>query len=107
MGWDLCAIKPEHWSHETSRPIKNYDFKDPWYLKGDESVHQIWKTWRDCKYGDFGGKELPYNLYMFYSHIDDHVSARQVAKQLIDFDPNEFGSFAKWLNFGADRDAHF
>lgn len=49
MGWDLVAFKPGDYDREAGRFVVPGpgSREDPWYGKDDDSLHPIWKLWRD------------------------------------------------------------
>lgn len=113
MGYDLYAIKPEHWEeYEYDVMSILHKIRDDWYVSEEHDYrHQIWRSWRNDYYTDEEDREIPFpeDLQMFYYHIHDSEDAVSIADKLLEFagDDISIRSFAEWLQFWGNKGAHF
>jgi len=120
MGYDLHAIKPEHWDDYKDYALNvMHEIRDDWY-KNEEypDGHRIWRIWRDGYLeNDLGSElvevELPDDLKHFYMHIHTSYSAYKFIEDMKEFmkskevnDPS-MEYFLKWVEFWSDKDAVF
>lgn len=102
MGWDLVAIKPKHCSNDE---LYNNDIH--------ESMHRIWRHWRNGFIDNEETIELPSELKYFYFYIDDSCSAHNIACTIDTFltenriDNYDLKYIREWLMFWADKGATF
>jgi hypothetical protein len=116
MGFDLYAIKNEHWEKYEYNTLSILDeIEDDWYIdqKYDYS-HGIWHSWREGYYEDTNYEKiiLPKELKMFYFEINDTQSASDMVEKLTEFinkndECGEIKSFIEWLKYWIFKEASF
>ena len=111
MGFDLYAIKHEHWKKYEYNILSILDeIIDDWYIvKKYDDCLGIRSIWRDGYYEDLNYEKikLPDELYMFYwqSEID-------MIDKLTNFinkndECGEIKSFVEWLKYWTSKGACF
>lgn len=116
MGYDLYAIKPEHYKKygQKTLDIQNI-FDDNWYTTTEYSYnHCIWKNWRNGFFDDERTIYISSDLEFFYSSIYDSKTANEFIDNVKLFFENEsldpdinLKEFVSWLKFWASKDAKF
>lgn len=116
MGFDLYAIKHEHWEKYEYNTLSILDeIKDDWYInKKYDYSHGIWRSWRDGYYENSKYEKiiLPKGLKMFYSEIHDTRTASNMIEKLTELINNndecgEIKSFIEWLQYWTSKGASF
>ena len=114
MGYDLYAIKPEHYDEFGYDVMKVFHklCDDEWYKSEQyDYCHRIWREWRNGFYCNNDGQSIyvPDDINNFFYYIHDSQNAYTVAAQLNDFAGNDINvkSFTEWLIFWADKGAMF
>ena len=116
MGYELYAIKPEHWEKygpESMDVLHDLIATDKWYTDSARATyHKISRSWRAAYSEDDDGnrEDFPDSLEGFYFCVHDPTSAKTTAYDLEDFaggKDRKVTEFVRWLRFWADKDARF
>ncbi|MHB1953347.1 MAG: hypothetical protein ACYCOU_06320 [Sulfobacillus sp.] len=108
MGYDLCAISPEHYAiHGSSAVDVDGLAKDPWYIGDMPRILVINDEWRDGKYRNSTGdlEWLPLQLRNFFWLVRSD-EAKIIANELESISET-FADTCQWLRYWAERGAHF
>jgi hypothetical protein len=116
MGFDLYAIKHEHWEEYEYDILSILDeIEDDWYKDQKyDYFYGIWHTWREGYYenSNYEQIKLPDELNMFYFQIHDSHDAFDMVQKLTEFinkndECGEIKSFIEWLEYWISKGAHF